>query len=359
MLCDYPLRPDRIGGMDRFFWAMDKRMQAEGWSATWILPYTPDQRHYHSRGFNIVTFPKDTFLSSAVKHINCQNRVDLLVSHFVPCTTKYSLFLHKKYVRRYMAVYHMSPGRQRNFAKKIYSRTKGFIAYFFVNRVIAVSGFVRESILREYGYFWKEKISVIYNGVDPKIFFHNADEPRNIKNTLHIVSVAHLIKEKGIQDLLEALSRVREMMPDFSLSIAGDGPYGPALKLKTQELHLEKQVNFLGSLSYTDELLRSADISVTPSLCKEAFPFSVLEALFSGVPIIASRAGGVPEQVGQDAALLYKPGDIKALSEKLLALANDPDLRSKMRLACIERAKQFTLSAMVERHIEYMKKFIQ
>jgi colanic acid/amylovoran biosynthesis glycosyltransferase len=155
----------------------------------------------------------------------------------------------------------------------------------------------------------------------------------------HIFCTARLAPEKGIEFLLQALSILIQKNHNVRLRIAGDGPSRFALENACRTLGIMDRVQFLGSLneqSLTDEL-SSSDLFVLPSLA-EGVPVSVMEAMAVGVPVIATNVAGTSELVEHGrTGLLVRPTDSEALSNAIIEMIRDHDLRR--RSAQLGRAK--------------------
>lgn len=190
------------------------------------------------------------------------------------------------------------------------------------------------------------KVRVIPNGVDtaafpPRVYSHH---PRRI------VVIACLREEKRIDVLIAAAPRILSRHPDAELVIAGEGLCRPALEAQARELGIAARVTFLGHRDDVANVLAPADVFVLPSR-SEALPNSIMEAMASGLPVVASAVGGIPELVrdGQTGRLV-PPGDASALADAILDLLDHPD-----RLAEFGRAgrkameRTFAFERMVDR----------
>ncbi|WP_283132840.1 glycosyltransferase [Rhizohabitans arisaemae] len=144
-----------------------------------------------------------------------------------------------------------------------------------------------------------------------------------------LLVVARLAQQKGLDVLLDAAARIR----GASIVVAGGGPLEGTLRRRAEAEGLP--VRFLGERHDMADLLAAADGLVVPSLW-EGQPLSVQEALRAGVPVVATRVGGVPDLVG-DAALLVPPGDPAALAEAVGRFAADPALRDRLAAAAARR----------------------
>jgi glycosyltransferase involved in cell wall biosynthesis len=166
-----------------------------------------------------------------------------------------------------------------------------------------------------------------------------------------ILAVGRLKAPKDFPTLIRALSSLE---PDsFEAVIVGDGPDRPRLEEEIEALGLEGRVRLAGERRDVPQLLAAADVFVLPST-SEGLPVSVLEAMAAGVPVVASRVGGVPEQVSDgETGLLVEPGDLDELATALARLIAEPSLRRRLGAAGRARAEQaFDLDPFRRAHVE-------
>lgn len=158
-------------------------------------------------------------------------------------------------------------------------------------------------------------------------------------NTLLFLS--RLNERKGIFDLLRALSMVLGRFPDVRLRCAGDGDRA-AVQAAARELGIEQHVELIGWVdgAAKERELSRATIYVLPSYI-EGLPMGVLEAMAAAVPVVASRVGGIPDAIedGVD-GFLVEPGDVDALSDRLIQLLESVELRSEFGSAARNKARE-------------------
>jgi glycosyltransferase involved in cell wall biosynthesis len=162
--------------------------------------------------------------------------------------------------------------------------------------------------------------------------------------------VARLEAEKGHRHLLAAWPAVAEALPDAWLLIAGTGSLADALRSQAAGLSCAERVIFSGAPDDVPAMTASLDLALLPSL-REAQGVALLEAMASGVPIVASAVGGIPETVrdGIDGQLV-SPADPDALAASVIRLARDPALRARLADAGRRRVEEtFRLDASVRR----------
>jgi glycosyltransferase involved in cell wall biosynthesis len=198
-------------------------------------------------------------------------------------------------------------------------------------------------MLAECGEGAREKLVVIHCGVDTEFF-----RPRGAMvydGRLEILSVGTLHEVKGQRFLVEACRLLRDEGVDVSCKLVGDGPDRKALTRQIAAAGLEDRVVLLGRHDRDGvcELLRSAHVLVAPSVPtkqgkREGIPIVLMEAMASGVPVVASRISGIPELVEDGVSgLLVPPADARSLASALAGLQADPSMRE--RLALSGRAK--------------------
>jgi glycosyltransferase involved in cell wall biosynthesis len=174
------------------------------------------------------------------------------------------------------------------------------------------------------------RYAVVPNGVDLTLF-HPPEVVRQPRTgPLRCLAVARLVERKGLGCLIRAFALLERGR--FHLDIAGDGPDRQALQELAAHHGVAEEIRFLGSLSraMVAERYREADLFTLPSTA-ESFGNVFAEALASGLPIVASQVGGIPDLVehGHN-GLLVPPGDPHSLAQAIRYLADDPQLCAEM-----------------------------
>ncbi len=153
-----------------------------------------------------------------------------------------------------------------------------------------------------------------------------------------VLAVGRLAPQKGFDVLIEAAARWRHRDPPPRTVIAGDGPLNAALR--AQASRAQADVLLLGPREDVPALLEIADVVAVPSRW-EARALILQEAMRSGKPIVATSAGGTPDLVGGDGALLVPPDDPAGLAVAVTAVLDDPRLAARLRLAARARSATF------------------
>ncbi|HEX6521650.1 MAG TPA: glycosyltransferase family 4 protein [Streptosporangiaceae bacterium] len=165
-----------------------------------------------------------------------------------------------------------------------------------------------------------------------------SDVPPETPPTDHplVLAVGRLATQKGFGVLLEAAGRWRDLRPEPHLMIVGQGPLEAGLKARAASLGVDAE--FAGQRSDVPALLAAADVFVLPSLW-EGQALILQEALRAGAPIVATRTGGNPALVGEDAAVFVPPGDASRLSDAVREVLTDQALAHRLRKAALDRAR--------------------
>ena len=192
-------------------------------------------------------------------------------------------------------------------------------------------------------------VEVIPNFVDTERFTPMPDSARKERPPL-AVHVSNFRPVKRVPWLVEAFARASEGSK-AELVLVGDGPDRPAASDLVRKLGLGRRVRFLGERDALPELLAPADVFVLAS-AEESFGLSALEAMACGVPVVATRVGGVPEVIEDGKSGLLAPAeDLAAFAERLRELLFDRDRARSMGALARERVlAEFTRDPIVDRY---------
>ena len=226
-----------------------------------------------------------------------------------------------------------------------FHRTLAELVYTDADRLLSVSEFNRRWQL-ELG-APAERTRVIYNGVEPLAFPAAEDDTQHVPTVAWVGRIDPL---KDLETLIRAFSEVTPVVMEARLRLYGPVPKGneryfERLKSLIKELNLERNVSFEGPISPVHQAYHAADVVVLSSI-SEGFPYTPIEAMMCGKPVVATRVGGVAEAIGE-AGRMVEPRNFVGLGRALAELLLDAPLRRELGLAARERAlTHFTLSGM-------------
>lgn len=192
-------------------------------------------------------------------------------------------------------------------------------------------------------------IDVVPNFVDARRFSPGAAPPA-AHDVPVLVHVSNFRPLKRVEDVVRVFAAVRARRA-ARLRLVGDGPARPGARALAASLGLAGEIDFLGERDDLPALLAGADVFLLPS-ASESFGLAALEALASGVPVVASNVGGLPEVVTDgETGFLHAAGDVAAMSASTLRLLEDGALRARFAAAARARAETlFRVDPAVDRY---------
>lgn len=235
-----------------------------------------------------------------------------------------------------------------------------YVYTHLTDRVITVSEGVREYLIS--AGVPAERIIAVPTGINLRRFDASRTDLMDMRahfkiprDAFVIGLIAVLRRAKGHRFLLQAVRQLAPEFPRIKLLIAGTGPQEQNIRNLIQQLGLEEQVVMLGHQDDIPSLLTALDVFVLPAT-EEALGTALIEATAMGVPVIATRIGGIPEVLG-DAGLLFESEDVEGLMNHLRALIRSPDLVKRLHAQGQARARElYDENLMVRRTEElYLK----
>jgi len=216
------------------------------------------------------------------------------------------------------------------------------------DEVTAVSTYLRDETYRAFGCVSCD-VRVIPNFVN--LSEYRPREP-GARTTLApegnkvITHVSNFREVKRVKDVIRVFARVRRAMP-ATLVMVGDGPDRVDAEHEARELGVTEDVRFLGRLDSVATLLQAGDLFLLPSQT-ESFGLAALEAMACGSPVVATRAGGIPEVVDDGITGILEPvGSVEAMGRRAVELLRDPGRYAAMREAAIAKAREFSADRIV------------
>ncbi|WP_159947772.1 glycosyltransferase family 4 protein [Polaribacter septentrionalilitoris] len=347
VICNYVLKPDRIGGMDRFFYLFDKQAKEKGYNLDWY--FTDYSIFNFYKNLNIYS-ANNSSVEQKFLEMSSSNKYDVVITHFTELCTKFYKQVKLINPNCYSIAVDHNPRPLNGFSlkKKIKKRIEGFLYSKYINQFVGVSQYTVNHILNDYGMFLKKKTKVVYNGIDTGVFIK-----RNKENKNKFIVASHLRPSKGIQDLLKALSFIKpELLFEVVIDIYGEGAYREELQRLTNKYNIQEVVSFKGSSSKLNELFCNYSYMIQPTYM-ECFSLSILESLSANVPVITTTVGGNLEVIQDgDNGYIYQPGDCKELASILNdIISGEKGIKTNTSLL-IEN--EYYLNKMVNEHINLL-----
>ena len=231
--------------------------------------------------------------------------------------------------------------------------------------VVAISNYNKELIVSECQGKFRDKVVVVHCGVDTQVFQDHSGVMTHEKGNhpFTIVCVGSLHEVKGQAYLLEACANLQKKGLDYVCHFIGGGPDLKSLTSLAEQSGISTRVHFHGQQTRERiaQILQGADVLVAPSVPtsdgrREGIPVVLIEAMSSGVPVIASNLSGIPELViNEQTGLLTPPRDVAALTKALERYYHDPALRQQLGQSGRRKVtEEFDLYKNATRLIQYI-----
>lgn len=211
--------------------------------------------------------------------------------------------------------------------------------------------------------FDRKKIRIVYNGIDSGVYTPAPVEESGPFDQPYILYMGRVKRYKRLDLILEAFSIAARsgLDPQVRLIFAGGGDDYPRLEKRADTLGIAAGCAFLGRVSHDEKikLLRHALVVANPSP-KEGWGITNMEAAACGTPVVASRSPGLRESVRDGVSgFLFDPGDIQGFAGRLLAVAGDQELRSKLGAGAREFALKFSWEKSAKQTLEYISDILE
>ncbi|AKB29740.1 Glycosyltransferase [Methanosarcina siciliae T4/M] len=291
-----------------------------------------------------------------------KNQPDIVHFHFYPI---YTIVNYLSIISDVRIVYtdHMGGKEAKTKFKKmirlIYYNVNSKLFSYGINRIICVSKFTKLKYVKDYGIHPKN-LCVIYNGINIERFNKRCEvgkikEKYKVKDEF-IITCVGLRKDKGVHYLIKEIPSIIKQIPNIKIILVGEGECRNYLETQVQEYDLKKYVIFTGQISNIEEVFCISSCVVMPTLVEEACPYTALESMAIGVPVIGFDSGGLKEIVidGQNGYIIPKKS--KALVEKIVAIHNK-ELIDSMGEKCKKRIlEKFSLLQCTNKYVELYTK---
>lgn len=316
------ITPSRLGGAERYCGWLCKWERENGHEALLAVKNVPGVvAFYGTLGLDVqiaaISGKLNPFAVSRIRQLVREFKPDIVHTHLSTASLWGSIAAGKEHVASVAHVHSLN--------KKA--------AFRFADKIIAVSAAVKKHLVNQG--LDSSRIHVVWPA-EPVPRATPAQDIKAVGGDI-VACASHLREEKGLFVLLEAVRLAIGTVPGLQLVLAGEGPDKSRLAERAKRLGIEGRVHFLGFRSDVPAIFASSKVAVLPSLSVEGFPLVIWEANISGIPVVASKVGGVSEAIDDRVTgLLVDPKNPKALAEALeVLLTNEP-----LRLALAENAKK-------------------
>lgn len=359
--------PPHRGGIENVSFNQARLLAGLGHNVTIVSSRIPSTESEYGDAFSVIRLPAwnilerklgipyPIFYPSAVRALRTEvKRSDVVNGHghvYMPVVLGALLatLYHKPFVLTQHNTFIQYGSSVLRGVQHLADMTLGRATLACADEVVAVSGATKEYL----GKIARIESTVIYNGVDVEVF-HACKEREKIQRNLSIplgktvyLCIRRITSKNGIGTLLEVAEMLKHRR-DLIFLIGGDGPDLPSSRKIVQQKNLEN-VLLLGSIG-DDDLARyyaASDVFVLPSKGGEGLPLVVLEALASGLPVIATRSGGHVEIIRDgETGYIVEPDDVVGIANHVVALSENRIGLSRMQ----ERSREFAVQMLSWEH---------
>ena len=211
---------------------------------------------------------------------------------------------------------------------------------------VSLSKEIQKSVMNEYGLDSK-KTPIVFNGIP----IENCIEKKSYERNTEILHVGRFSPEKNHEALVRAIAILVEKGYDIKLSLYGKGELEKTIKGLVCQLHMENRIRFCGVTDHVYEVMNKHDIFVLPSIY-EGMPMTLIEAMGTGLPILASNVGGIPDMIVHEKTGLLCDPSTEKIAEELERLIKSSAERKMYGENAIKRSKMFSANKMAKEYYE-------
>lgn len=353
VICNYELLPERVGGMDYFYWLFQSECKKNNIQVTWFFPNASQHGQYNELK---IVHPKnqESLESCFLSYCATENvKFEVVYVHFLELCTRFYKQIKTHSITNTLVVVDHNPRPIHGYSlkRKIEKVIKGLLYAKYINYFVSVSEEAVKELKRDFVFIKDKTSKVIFNGLLMDKYIKKTDLILNKK----FIVTSHLRKEKGIQDLVEVINEIHKKHQfDFTIDLYGNGNYEAEIKKMIANYKIESYFNFKGSVDNLNEVYKNYDYLIHPSHA-ETFCYSVIESLICNVPVITTNgAGNILNQVeAHKTGHLFDPKDKKQLYTILtnvLRTKNNYDF-SNFNV----NAKKFDIQNMVNQYMKLVK----
>ncbi len=316
---------------------------------------TPISERLEQRGFEILYLGKNRGidLSMIPKIAKELSKIKPNVIHMHLDTAKYVYPAVKRVKINAVCVYTVH-----NMADKdsfgLSCKVNKFLFKRNIMHPVALSSIVQESIASFYG-LDKTCIPIVYNGIDlNKCIKKNTYD---LGEFVKIIHVGRFSEQKNHKGLLLAFSKIHNIFPNSILQLIGEGNDRMKMEEYAKSLGIRDKVQFLGLQSDVYSFLSQADLFVLPSIY-EGIPITIIEAMGSGMPIVATAVGGVPDMLEDNKNALLVDIDTESIVNSCVKLLKNKKMRKQLGQNALNASNKFSSDFMAEQYCRVYNNFM-
>ena len=219
---------------------------------------------------------------------------------------------------------------------------------------VALSSIVQDSIVEEYN-LKREKVPIIFNGIDLSKCKQKKDY--SIGDVFKILHIGRFYEQKNHKGLIEAFALFHKKYPNSELQLIGDRGNREEIEAFVREKGLTQSIKFLGEQKNVYGYLQEADLFALPSLY-EGVPMTLIEAMGTGLPIVATRVGGIPDMLTDGESAILTEVDVERVAQAFAAFAEDEEKRRTFGLHAKEESLKFSAKTMTEKYLAVYKEWM-
>lgn len=366
----FGVEPRRIGGTEMFARELSKQLADRGWQSVLCFLSEPKDEVRAFLDLPNVSFaalPNSTNGNFAARmnlmRLTAKNHPQILHLHYVSFISLYPWAARLRSVPKiFFTDHHSRPEGYQQSAAAIWKQAAARVIGNPFTKVICVSDYGYQC-MTSVGLLPRDRYQMIYNGVDLSRVVTDDSAGQRFRQRFSIpedrqivTQVSWMIPEKGISDFLKMARSVASQRQDVQFVLVGDGVHREEYMKDAEALGLSDRITWTGVIDdpFAEGIFHGADVVCQFSRWEEVFGWMIAEAMAHAKPVVATRVGGIPELISTGVSgYLVDRGDTEAMSQRVLELLNDGDLRHRMGHAGRETvSEKFDLQTNVAQLIE-------
>ena len=343
----FGVEPRRIGGTETFARELSLQLGVRGWKSVLTFLSEPNEEVRSFLDLPNISFERFADSKDGVGNggkslgrIIRQHRPDILHLHFTGFVSFYPWLARVLSVKRvFFTDHHSRPAGYVPVRASLLKRGAARLINGPLSKVVCVSNYGYQCTT-SYGLLPPSRFEMIYNGVDLTRVSNDPQSGIDFRKRYSIpteraivAQVSWIIPEKGIADFLETARLVIAQNRDVQFVLVGDGAYREQYMKDAAAMGLGDHITWTGMVRdpFGEGVFDAADVVCQFSRWEEVFGWMIAEAMAHGKPVVATRVGGIPELIADSkSGYLVSRGDHQGMSERVLKLLDDPELRARM-----------------------------